>query len=225
MVDELQRGEGQRGAPVALGLGQAIEDPLIVDLFDALKGEGRAGAIAQQPFQSGPVVAGDAHASVEREAAVVPHKHVAGVIGIEQAVAGEPVEHAAADLLFDHGSCIWRQCRCLSELDPADFERLEHPVEDAAVVVQVAIERGTETVDEAHRPEACPCRGPGTASAQMGLDHPQEDMQHGCDCLWLPFQVPAQALGHRQHPLAHRQGREDVIDQVGGGLGHTPGVA
>ena len=99
VVDELQRGEGQRGGPVALGLGQAIEDPLIVDLFDALKGEGRAGAIAQQPFQSGPVVAGDAHASVEREAAVVPHKHVAGVIGIEQAVAGEPVEHAAADLL------------------------------------------------------------------------------------------------------------------------------
>ena len=42
--------------------------------------------------------------------------------------------------------------------------------------------------------------------------HPQEDMQHGSDRLWLPFQVPAQALGYGQHPLAHRQGREDVFD-------------
>jgi len=59
----------------------------------------------------------------------------------------------------------------------------------------------------------------------MGLDHPQEDMQYSSDRLWLPFQIPAQPLGHREHPLAHRQGREDVIDQVGGGLRHAPGVA
>jgi len=35
------------------------------DPLDALKGEQRAGAVAQPPLQSGPVVAGDAHASVE----------------------------------------------------------------------------------------------------------------------------------------------------------------
>ncbi len=194
MVDERQRGEGQRGASVTLWLRQTIDDPLIVDLCDALKGEGRACTVAKQPLQSGPVVAGDAHRGVERETAIVPSQHVAGVVGIEQAVAGEPVQHAAADLLFDHGSRLWRQCRGLSELDPASFERLEHPVEDAAVVVQVAIERSTATVVEAQGPEAGPCRGLGTAAAQMSLDHPQEDMQHGSDRLWLPFQVPAQAL-------------------------------
>lgn len=43
VVDELQRDEGQRGAPVALGPRQAIDDPLIVDLLEALKGEGRTG--------------------------------------------------------------------------------------------------------------------------------------------------------------------------------------
>jgi hypothetical protein len=170
-------------------------------------------------------VSGDAHASVEREAAVVPHKHVAGVIGIEQPVVGEPGQHPAADLRLDHVSRFPRQCRGLSELDSTGFERLEHPVEDAAMVVQVAIERSTETVDEAHRPEAGPCRGPWTAFPQMGLDDPQEDMQHGGDRLWLPFQIPAQPLGHRQHPLAHRQRREDVIDQVGVGLGHASGIA
>jgi hypothetical protein len=42
MVDELQGGEGQRGASVALGLRQTLDDPVFVDLFDALKGEGRA---------------------------------------------------------------------------------------------------------------------------------------------------------------------------------------
>ena len=67
VVDELQRGEGQRGSPVALGPRQTIDNPLFVDLFDPLKGERRACAVAQQPFQSGPVVAGDAHRGVERE--------------------------------------------------------------------------------------------------------------------------------------------------------------
>ena len=46
MVDELQRGEGQRGAPVALGLRQTIDDPVLVDLLDPLKGEGRARTVA-----------------------------------------------------------------------------------------------------------------------------------------------------------------------------------
>ena len=46
MVDELQRGEGQRGAAVALWLRQTINDPVFVDLFDPLKGERRACALA-----------------------------------------------------------------------------------------------------------------------------------------------------------------------------------
>ena len=34
MVDELERGEGQRSASVALWLRQTIDDPVFVDLFD-----------------------------------------------------------------------------------------------------------------------------------------------------------------------------------------------
>lgn len=62
-------------------------------------------------------------------------------------------------------------------------------------------EASSETVDAAHRPEAGLRRGPGTASAQMGLDHPREDMQHGGDRHWVPFQVPAQPLGFEVEPL------------------------
>ena len=46
MVDELQRGEGQRGASVAPWLRQTLDDPVCVDLFDPLKGERQACAVA-----------------------------------------------------------------------------------------------------------------------------------------------------------------------------------
>ena len=78
-----------------------------------------------------------------------------------------------------------RAGRPTPELDPTGFERLEHAVEDAAVVMQMAVERRPEAVDEAHRPEARPRRGPRTALAQMGLDHAQEDEQHGAGRPWL----------------------------------------
>ena len=106
---------------------------------------------------------GDAHASVEREAAVFRGQHIAVIIGIEQPAAGEPAEHAAADLLFDHGNRFWRQCRGLSELDSAGLQWVEHPVEDAAVVVDVAIERSFWAVDEARTPK----RARAEASGQL----------------------------------------------------------
>jgi hypothetical protein len=52
MVDELQRGEGQHGASVALWLRQTINDPVFVDLFDPLKGERRACAVAMAAGQA-----------------------------------------------------------------------------------------------------------------------------------------------------------------------------
>jgi hypothetical protein len=64
-------------------------------------------------------------------------------------------------LLFDHGSCLWRQHRCLSEQDSAGLQRLEHPVEDAAVVVDMAIEGSSETVDEARTPKRACVEAPG----------------------------------------------------------------
>ena len=139
-----------------------------------------------------------------------------------------PPPHAR--LLGDGGDGLWCQfsggakAHRLRDITGI-LDRLEHPVDDTAVVVNVAVERRTEAVDEAHRFEARLRRGPGTVLSHMGLDHAQEDVPHGTRRYGLALQEVAQPLGHREHPLAHRQGREDVIDQVGGGLGHAPGVA
>jgi len=59
----------------------------------------------------------------------------------------------------------------------------------------------------------------------MGLDRAQEDMQDGAERPRLALQEIAQPLGHREDPLAHRKPREDMIDQMRGGLRHAPGVA
>ena len=100
----------------------------------------------QQPLQAGPVVSGNAHRSVEREAAVVPPEHVVGGLGVEQPAAGEPTQHPAAYLLGDGAEVLRCRCPRRTESHPirADgtlVEALEDAVEDAAVVMDVAVER------------------------------------------------------------------------------------
>jgi len=92
------------------------------------------------------------------------------------------------------------------------------------VKMDVPVEGGAEAVDEAHRPEAR-VRAGVAAPAQMAIDDPQQDVQDGADGLRLSLEVPAQAFGHGEDPLTHRQRRDDVIDQVRRGLCHAPGVA
>ena len=62
------------------------------------------------------------------------------------------------------------------------LDRFEDPVDDTAVVMHMAVERRTEAVDEAHRPEAGTCAG-ATAPAQMGLNDAQQDSQDGAEGL------------------------------------------
>jgi len=56
-------------------------------------------------------------------------------------------------------------------------------------------------------------------------DHAVHDLQHGCNQLGLCGQQQAQRHGQRQHPLAHRHVRDDVVHQVRRRLRHTPGTA
>jgi hypothetical protein len=79
--------------------------------------------------------------------------------------------------------------------------RLDDPVDDAAMVMDVPVEGGTEAVDEAHRPEAG-MRAGAAALAQRGLDDAQQDVQHRAHRPRLAFQIPAQMFGHQEDPLA-----------------------
>jgi len=76
-------------------------------------------AAAQQPFQSSPVVPGDAPGGVRRKLYIIPHEHVAGAIGVEQAAAGEPAQHPATHRLADCSNMRWRQVRGLEKSDLA----------------------------------------------------------------------------------------------------------
>ena len=60
---------------------------------------------------------------------------------------------------------------------------------------------------------------------QTLLHHAQEDAQRCIERTLVALQVVANAFGHRQHPLAHRQAGKDVVAQVRCGLGHAACVA
>lgn len=49
-------------------------------------------------------------------------------------------------------------------------------------------------------------------------------LMYNSRCLCFPMEV-AQPSGHGEYPLAHRQRRENVIDQVRRCFGHAPSVS
>ena len=191
------------------------------------------GTITQQPLQPGAIVRTHTHRGIERESAVLPSEHLTGIPRLDQPAASEPAQHPHAHLLGDGGDGLWRQFSGGAKAHglrniTGILGRLEDPVDDAAMVMDVPVEGGTEAMDEAHRAEAG-MRASAAALAQMGLADAQQDVQHGADRprLALPpdSNRPAQSFGHREDPLAHRQWREDVIDHVRRGLRHPSGVA
>ncbi len=53
---------------------------------------------------------------------------------------------------------------------------------------------------------------------------PVDDSQDGREQLGMCGEEATKRDRKREHPLAHRHPGDDVIDQVGGGLGHAPGA-
>lgn len=100
----------------------------------------------------------------------------------------------------------------------------EYPIDDAAVKMHVLVQRRAEAVNEGHRLNAGLCAASGTVFPQAAFHHAQENAQDGPlqGRVWL--QEVAQPLWRRQHPLPHRQERENMIGQMHRVLqdGHTP---
>ena len=96
---------------------------------------------------------------------------------VEQHAAGKPAQHPDAHLFGDGGDGL----RCqLSGGAKAHglraiigiLDRLEDAVDDAAMVMHMAVAGGTKAMDEAHRP-AAGMRAGAAALNQMRLDDAQ----------------------------------------------------
>lgn len=168
-----------------------VDELVRVDLLEALQREGRASTVAQPSLQTGAILASNAHRRVRREAAMLPAEHVAGLLGLEQTAAGEPPQPPSAHLLGDRGHLSRRQYRRLEEPELAVFAGIEQAVDDAAVQMDVTVQRGAEPMHEADGPEPRARRAGWNACANVGLDDPQKDVQDGTDGVGLAVQIPA----------------------------------
>ena len=65
----------------------------------------------------------------------------------------------------------------------------------------------------------------GARAAQGGADRAQEDLEDGAGEVRVALKEGAEPLGQGQHPLAHREMRQDVVGHVGGDLCHATAVA
>jgi hypothetical protein len=106
---------------------------------------------------------------------------------------------------------------------------LKHPIDCAYVEVHMAVQAGAEAVDKSDcanvQGRSVHLRRTGAVGLQSMRNDAQENAQHHVEHRPVALHVVAQPLGHRQHPLAHRQPGEDVVRQVCRRLHHAPGIA
>ena len=61
--------------------------------------------------------------------------------------------------------------------------------------------------------------------SERSANGPQEDAQHSAGDRGVVVQEGPDALRNGEHPLAHGKRRQDMVDEVGGGLDHAASVA
>ena len=70
--------------------------------------------------------------------------------------------------------------------------------------------------------------GTGTGSrarmSERSPNGPQEDAQHSAGDRRVVVKERPDALRNGEHPLAHGQRRQDMVDEMGGGLDHAAGI-
>ena len=70
--------------------------------------------------------------------------------------------------------------------------------------------------------------GTGTGSwarpSKSGANTPQEYVQHSAGDRRVVVQEGPETLRNGEHPLPHRKRRQDMVDEMGGGLDHTAGI-
>jgi hypothetical protein len=99
------------------------------------------------------------------------------------------------------------------------------PCQEMGGLVEVGAESGAEAVQEGDG-AALGIEGRARAREPQGpADGAKEDPEDGAGDLRIVMDLGAEAFGNGEDPLAHGQVRQDVVGEVGGQLGHGPGVA
>src|SRR5207249_641107 len=109
------------------------------------------------------------------------------------------------------------------ELEAPVFSLGEDAVQQEGVEVDVQLEATAEALD--HRHGAAPPIGhaPATRAAAIEPEHgAHRDAEDRAAERVIVGEKVAQAVRQREHPLAYGDVRQDVIDEVGGLLGHPP---
>jgi hypothetical protein len=165
-VQELEGREAQGGAAGEVGLWEEVEDLVgaVGDKVEAVEGEGRPSAVADERFQSGAV--GGLHTDAGVQAAptaLIPGQHVLGLFELQQAVAAKVAEHPFSDgeleVLHEFGAEggglveVEARCRIGRVLNRILLDPLEESVDGAEVVTEMRIENGAELMEETDGPD------------------------------------------------------------------------
>jgi hypothetical protein len=103
----------------------------------------------------------------------------------------------------------------------------EDAVEHECVRVHIDIERRSKALNDRYRPPSA-VRDPliNACAATKPAEHaPHENADHGPRQPVIPREQVPYAMRHGQHPLANRDVRKNVFDQMRRALGHSSPAA
>jgi hypothetical protein len=100
-----------------------------------------------------------------------------------------------------------------------------HPVQHQTVQVNMEVGGGSEALDQRDGAALTFIGLEPRAVQQVARDHTLHHLQHRRDQFGLRGQQHTQRDRHRQHPLPHRNVRDDLIHQMRRRLGHAPRAA
>jgi hypothetical protein len=136
-------------APIRTGLGQLVNQPVSVQVREALCGERRSGTVAQQPLQSLAVVGRDTHRRVQAESAAVrPLFHLVAAIFVQYPAPCTSAQDAVANPGLDGFGVVCIQLLSREEASPLPRIGLDYAVADADMEVGMQVERGAEAMDD-----------------------------------------------------------------------------
>jgi hypothetical protein len=91
--------------------------------------------------------------------------------------------------------------------------------------VDIQIQGAAESLDQGYRPGLGSSAGTPGLLDEMGLDGPVDEAEHPAHDLGPAREQKSELEGKAQHPLAHGQVGQDLVDQQRGAFDHPAGAA